>query len=309
MNPKYPPGGVQRVPLGQMSLFRPTFTLLRVPNLWARYRLMRDVHSFVRLHFLYSALDCGLLRALKTPASQHELTEKLAVKRPELLEAFLKLGVSLGELSLKNGVYRLEGKLSMALVGPNGDPLEATIEEMLSYHASVYQRLASRLRGAPPGDYLNEASVLIARSSRILEPIVAGFAKAVVKGKERVRLLEVGCGFGVYLKYAAETNPNVTGIATDMQEEVVRQATANLEQSGLAGRFQVITADVRKLPANMTGPFDLITLYNNVYYFDPEERPALFQKLKSCLASDGVLAIVSMMLSRVRLSETVVDLR
>ena len=99
-------------------------------------------------------------------------------------------------------------------------------------------------------------------------------------GKNRpVRILEVGCGSGVYLRHAAEANPLATGIGVDMHEEVVELAAANLAVWGIADRFLVVQADIRRgLPSVPDiGSFDLVTLYNNIYYFTPEERMALFR--------------------------------
>jgi cyclopropane fatty-acyl-phospholipid synthase-like methyltransferase len=57
----------------------------------------------------------------------------------------------------------------------------------------------------------------------------------------------------------------------------------------------VLVADIRQPPPEAAGPFDLITLHNNVYYFEPEERPELFRRLRSLLSPDGALALTTMM--------------
>src|SRR5205823_11436505 len=113
----------------------------------------------------------------------------------------------------------------------------------------VYRHLAGRLRGEPLGDYLEATGNTIARSSRVLEPFVADFAREMA-GKDRpVRILEVGCGSGVYLRHAAEANRLATGIGVDMHKDVVRLAAANLEEWGIGDRFRVVRADIRRAPA------------------------------------------------------------
>jgi cyclopropane fatty-acyl-phospholipid synthase-like methyltransferase len=110
-----------------------------------------------------------------------------------------------------------------------------------------------------------------------------------------LRIIEVGCGSGVYLRYAAHLNPQATGLGIDMQEGVVRHAAENLRKWGIGERFRVLHADIRNPPPELDGPFDLATLYNNTYYFAPEERPDLFRSLRSRLAPGGALGIVSAM--------------
>jgi SAM-dependent methyltransferase len=269
--------------------------LLRMPDLSAQGLLLRDLQSFVRVHFLYAAANTGLLQALRRPASTREIIRNLRVRRPDLLEGLLALGVALDELSVRDGVYRLSGVRAKALVGKRGDPLVATIEEYITYHSSVYRELGARLRGAPLGDYLRWTGNMIARSSRVLEPFLADFARMMVENRGPMRILEVGCGSGVYLRHAARANPEASGIGIDVQPDVVAQAERNLERWRISERFQLVTADIRQPPAGIAGPFDLATLYNNIYYFIPEERPALFRTLKGRLAPGGRLAIISAM--------------
>ena len=228
--------------------------LLRMPDLLAQGLVLRDLQSFVRVHFLYAAASTGLLRALRRPTSTRDLVHDLHVKRPNLLEGLLALGVALGELSVRDGVYRLRGVRSKALVGKRGDPLVATIEEYATYHSSVYRELAARMRGAPLGDYLRGTGDMIARSSRVLEPFVADFARMTVEKRGPVRILEVGCGSGIYLKHAAHGNRHASGAGIDLQPEVVELAARNLARWGLDGRFKVMQGISASHPPVLRGP-------------------------------------------------------
>lgn len=277
-----------------MSL-RDILTLFRMPHLRTQLRLKRDVDSFLRLHFLYAATESGLLQTLGNPATREEIIRKLDVRRPELLDGLLELGVSLKELSRAKERYEICGNCSLALTAGDGDPLRALIQEYITYHGSVFRHFAARLKGAPPGDYLAETGDMIARSSRVAEPFVGRFVKTIIRDQRPRTLFEIGCGSGIYLRHAAEMEPTITGVAIDVFEDVVEQASANLAKWGIGDRFKVITADMHDLPADITGPFDLVTLYNNIYYFTPEERVPLFRKIRSLLAPDGALALVSMM--------------
>lgn len=269
--------------------------MLRLPYAWAHGLVLRDLQSLIRVHFLYAAASTGLLRALKKPASREDLIRRLHVTRPDLLESLLALGVSLGELSLKGGLYRVRGVRAKALMERPNDPLVAMVEEYATYHSSVYQELGERLRGGPLGDYMAGRGNLIARSSRMLEPFVVDFARELVAGRGAVRVLDVGCGSGIYMRHVADANTQARGIGVDMQAEVVSQAALNLKRWGIEGRFRVALADIREPTDDLSGAFDIVTLYNNIYYFPPEERPALFRSLGERLAPGGRLAIVSAM--------------
>jgi len=267
--------------------------LFRSPYLWTGLQLRRDLRTFVRVNFLYAAFESGLLAALREPGSQKELGARLGVARTGLFQALLELGVALGELARDRGRYRILGRRSRALAAVEGDPLAAWLQETVAYHGSVYLHLADRLKGQPLGDYLTGRGSLIARSSRMIEPFMAAFVHDIVRAHRPRRLLEIGCGSGVYLRHAAAASNEVTGIAIDIQPEVVAQTRSNLAAWGIADRFQVMAGDILSPPPGLAGPFDLITLYNNVYYFPVDQREALFRSLRSWLGARGSLALVS----------------
>src|SRR6266540_4326479 len=134
----------------------------------------RDAAPFVRIHFLAVATDLGLLEELRRrPATAKQLGDRLAIGNPALLDAFLRLGVALGELRYGAGRWSLRGQRGKALAAPGADPMRAMAQEAVHYDAAVYARLAQHLRGTPPGDYLDTTGTVIARASRLVEPILA----------------------------------------------------------------------------------------------------------------------------------------
>jgi 4-hydroxy-2,2'-bipyrrole-5-carbaldehyde O-methyltransferase len=273
---------------------RGSLAMLRTARVTAQLALRHDATAFVRLHYLASASRAGIIDAL--PASQAELAERLEVSNADLLDGLVRLGLALGELSQEpDGRISLAGQRSLALVGEDGAPLVAMLEEFTGYHASVYRELPARIAGAPLGDYLGPTATVVANSSRVVEPFVASFVGTVVGRLRPRRLLEVGCGSGIYLRAAARAEPGLSGIGIDMDPEVVALASKNLRAWGLADSFRVLRADIRVPPNELAGPFDLVTLYNNVYYFAVDERPALFRKLRGWLGAEGGLSLVSMM--------------
>lgn len=269
-------------------------TLLRLPDLSAQLGLARDAEAFVRLHFLYAASIAGILGRLGSWTSRGELARQINAAHVDVLDALLEVGVALRELARDGDHFRICGKRSAALAKGRGDALSAVIEECVTYHAAVYRDFPKRLCNGLAGDYLTGKGEMVARSSRVLEPFMVEFVRQRVAGKGAVRMLEIGCGSGVYLRHAAEANPAATGLGIDIQEGVVRETSARLVEWGLDGRFDVLRADIRKPAPELVGPFDLITLYNNIYYFAPEERVALLDGLRKRLRPGGSLALTSM---------------
>jgi predicted O-methyltransferase YrrM len=266
---------------------------LRDPHVVGQLGVRRDIVGFVRLHFLAVAAHSGLLEGL--PAARGELSEKLGFVNDDLVDGLIRLGVALDELGEEDGRIVISGRRSLALVDEGADALVAMLDEFTDYHTSVYRELPARMRGAELGDYLERTAATVANSSRVVEPFVAAFVRSALGRSQPRRLLEIGCGSGVYLRVAAEAYPELRAIGIDLNAEVVALAAKNIAEAGLDDRVAVIEADVRTLPEELRGPYDVVTLYNNVYYFPVDDRPGLFADLRAMLRPGGLLALVSMM--------------
>jgi 4-hydroxy-2,2'-bipyrrole-5-carbaldehyde O-methyltransferase len=259
----------------------------------------RDAAPFVRIHFLAVATDLGLLEELRRrPATVDQLSDRLAIGNPALLDAFLRLGVALGELRCRAGRWSLRGRRGKALAVPGADTMRAMAQEAVHYDAAVYAGLTAHLRGAPPDDYLAAAGAVIARASRLVEPVLAPLLRSVVAERRPRRVLDVGCGTGVYLVHAATAGgPKLTGLGVDLDAGVVDLARRRLADARLAGRFDVRHADVRTAELEAAS-FDLVLLFQNVYYFAKDERPDLLRRLGGLLAPGGALLLASLLAGR-----------
>ena len=89
------------------------------------------------------------------------------------------------------------------------------------------------------------------------------------------------------MKTAFEINNMVSGIGLDCDDEVVQQAQDNMEKWGLSNQFKILKGDIRTFEPGQYGPFNLITMYNIIYYFETGERLDLIRKLKESLSPGG----------------------
>jgi len=252
--------------------------------------LVRDFVSWLRVEFLGTAASTGVLAALVEPRTVDDLARAVGATDVGLLEALLRVGESVGELEPdREGRWRLKGVRARAMVDPAVDGLAALPEEAVVYGTDVYRRLGDRLAGAPPGDYLTTHGEVVARTSRVAEPIFGPLLTDIVRTRRPRRVLEVGCGSGVNLRHVAEASPHVTGAGIDVDPAVVDLARRDLRDWGLGERFSVHEADVRHLPDDLAGPWDLVLLMQNVYYFDGADRTDLLRDLRGLVPGGAVL--------------------
>ncbi|MCP4161339.1 MAG: hypothetical protein GY760_14800 [Deltaproteobacteria bacterium] len=133
--------------LRKTTKLRYLFSLIKMMKIPGLFKVVKDWQSCIRFHFIHSALDCGLISALIKPQTMNDLIEKLKVKRPELLHALLDVGISTGELSFKNGVYKLKGKISKSIITKEGDGIGALIQANVTYYNLAYRELTDRMQG------------------------------------------------------------------------------------------------------------------------------------------------------------------
>ncbi len=260
-----------------------------------RLRLLWSVTSlfapFYRMSFVASAAACGLLETLaKEPRSFEALAEDFAPDPSSHagLRAWLDLGVRLGELAERPDGYRLAGYLSRKLADPANDEVAALVQEVVTFHHRLIVESPKRLRDARPWTLTEHDGALIARSSRIMEPFVFQIIDWALP-TNATRLLEIGCGAGTYLRYAAEQNLELRAVGVEMDPTVAAATARAIADWGLAERITIESGDVRQRASDES--FDAVTLYNVIYYFPVAERVALFAKLASFLQPGGRLIV------------------
>jgi hypothetical protein len=160
----------------------PTLATLRNHDPLAVAGIFRDWQAMLRMHFLYAAIECGLVQALESPQTEDELKVGLAGNDPEVLSALLQLGVALGELRFRGNVFSLRGRRARALLEPRNDALAAMIQAAVTYYNDTYRRVASRMRDGGPAGRLVDFGPLVARFSKITEPYVHAFIRRSASG-------------------------------------------------------------------------------------------------------------------------------
>lgn len=264
---------------------------------WLRMlrRFDRSAQEVYRMCFLARAGELRILEALsQEAASPGQLAARLKLGAEQLpsLDALLKFGESLGELDSRGGVYSLKGWMAKSFAKPENDPWAAFAIEVATLHVRCFLEASGAAgRSQEVARVTDAIAPVISRSSRIAEPLVESAVRTLVPGKGPFRILEIGCGTGVHVLSALRRNPEVHVTAVEREADVVAQAKALLAGAGMSGRCDLLHADVRDLSFGQD--FDLITLYNNIYYFEDGKRVNLLAQLRGWLKPGGRIALTS----------------
>lgn len=273
---------------------------MRLEPLWkiarsGRLRTLRALQSvateYTRACFLVAASRAGVITALANePLSLQALSERLRAESATL-SAWLDVGIALGELAHGSGGFRLHGVLARALANPENDDVLAMLEELTGLHQRLVLEAPDLAVRRGRWTLADQSGSIVARSSRLAEPLIQTALLQLLPTAGRFRVLEIGCGSGTYLSFMAGRNPELEATGLELQPEVAELAKKNLAAWGISERVKIVVGDVRSHVAD--APYDLVTLHQNIYYFGVEERVALLTRLREMLVPGGKILITS----------------
>jgi 2-polyprenyl-3-methyl-5-hydroxy-6-metoxy-1,4-benzoquinol methylase len=134
-------------------------------------------------------------------------------------------------------------------------------------------------RGAPLGDRLH---VLVRWLTCPFPPVVEALP---TEG----RVLEVGCGHGLFSGYLARRSPGLQVVGVDIDVDKIAVAAAAEPLDG--GRLRFAVGDSCSVPE---GPWDAVVLVDVLYLLDEAGQRALLESCAAVLAPGGVLVVKDM---------------
>ena len=284
-----------------------------------------------RTGFVLTAISEGIYDIMQSGPATFEDIQKFLKSdfNPEGLEAWLDLGVSLGELKKSTNGYSIKGKLSKELIKPANDTWRAFLQVRAEVFYDFIINTPSMLKKNVQFEYSEAHGELVARSSRTLEPVLLDVVDKIIPKNKTYRLLEVGCGSGIYIKRACELNPLLSAVGLEVQQSVARLskkskkgnfcnfacnkinwlrtsksqnqgfstvsadfARENIKTWNFEDRISIENTDIRIYKSK--SEFDLVTFYNLIYYFPLDERVDLLKDLGKHLKPGGELVLTSM---------------
>ena len=272
---------------------KPILKLMKNNQLLALIGSNALLKPFYQLNYLVAAKECGLFELLPgAPKGFEQLAEVYCMddKAREALKAWLGLGIRLGFLRLDTRGYALKG-LAKKLALPQNDAALALLQEAAGLHSKLISQTVRKLRNGELWSLEDQDGEIIARSSRIMEAFQTEAIDRFFPASGVASLLEIGCGSGVYIKYAADRNPSLTAVGLELQPNVADVARRNISEWGLEGRVRIEAGDIRlKAPDEC---FSIVTLYNNIYYFPVESRVSLLQHIRQFIKPGGFLLLIT----------------
>ncbi len=264
--------------------------LFRTP-LRTLYWINRSTKEIYRATFVSSGLYHGVFDALKNGRSHPKeiLASIGGAGDIRDLEAWLDVGVSLGELERTPRGYALRGALAKELAKDSEESWAAYLEMRIKVMQDCIWKAPRLIKEGKRLSMDGRYADLVAKCSLTIEPIMDEVVDKTIPKTGAISLLEVGCGAGAYMKRACERNKSLTVVGLEFQKSVAKLAENNIQAWGLGDRIKVEVGDIRNYLSDK--PFDIITLHNLIYYFTEAERVDLFRRIRFLLKDNGKVAI------------------
>ena len=100
------------------------------------------------------------------------------------------------------------------------------------------------------------------------------------------RILDVGCGFGLFAAYFGQTHPRRRIVGVDPSVRRIALATSVARSLGLRDHSFVV-GDVRTAP--LEGPFDAVYVLDVMHHLPRDDQRQVLERLRSLLVPGGML--------------------
>ena len=262
-------------------------------NEWSRVlharRWMKQTESFLPLWHGYIGYKFGLFDALQGGASQAEMNLRLKQPVTQLaLERWLEVGVAVRHLKKKGWRYYPSRSLKYQLSNDDERSIGFMLQEMMELHIPALIAYPEFLESGKQKTFVGaEHGQVVAKTSTLVETVAIPIVQQLLRQADVNSMLDIGCGHGGYIRKLQSLEPDweLTGI--DLEEDVIEEAREQDE----SGKVDFEVADFMEWETDKK--FDAVMMNNMLYYFSPEERTKLLDRMRERLARKGVAVLVT----------------
>ena len=243
--------------------------------------LGRTISIMENLGFLWvvqTGFELELWNDLDEPKSLEDLMESDPTWDRVLLDHWLEQAFC-HDLLTKDKLSYKTSKLGKLIQTYRFHGLEALYKEFVVHWSSALSILPELISGQSEKIVFDSEmqDELISKASMASELFVWPFLKNKCRKNKWQRVLDIGCGEGLYLNKLLEHFPSLQGVGIEINPLVAERAQRKSQPLG--DRLKIICGDALN-PSQDIGTFDVCLLNNNIYYFSPEQKVSLLNNLK-----------------------------
>jgi SAM-dependent methyltransferase len=191
----------------------------------------------------------------------------------------------------QGGKYQVGSFVRWVLDAEEAPAIRAILDQAALTYAPRLEEIPELMEGGERPEFgAPEEALRTAAASRLMERQALATLARVPGVRAARRVIDIGCGYGTYLAGFLSHYRDAHGIGVELDPSVAERARETLRESQVSRRGEIHVGDFMTLDL-ADGSYDLALLNNNLYYFSPEQRSALFERVGASLVGHGVFAL------------------
>lgn len=255
-------------------------------KVWNARKWMKQTEPFLQTWHAHLGYSLNLFQHFKKKATVEQVARDHQLDEV-LLNRWVEVGLAVGHLNRKRGnKYKTERNMITYLTKESEQSVGVLLEEMFELHIPTLMSYRDLIQKEEKKKVPGMAD-MVAETSSLLETLTLPKVASVLKKHRVASVLDVGCGYGGYLKKLANKFPKVQfdGIEVD-QEVCTRAAESNHYQN-----VKIEQGDFYELEPEK--PYQAVMLNNILYYFSASERLTMIKRASAIMKKNGVLILIS----------------
>ncbi|MFC0522092.1 class I SAM-dependent methyltransferase [Pontibacillus salicampi] len=251
---------------------------------------MKRNESFLYTWHAYVGNELNLFKKFQSPVTVQEVAEANQIGE-DLLQCWVEVGVSIKHLRKRTGGrYRTSKKHCGEFLTEDGQQVAAVLKEMMELHIPTLLAYPKFMQTGERAFFNHEKfGSVVAETSSLLEHFAIRRIRKLIREREINRIIDIGCGYGGYLRKLAETFPDIEMVGVDMNEKVIEYA-----QKASIGYDNItfVVGNATNWHPNEQKA-DLILLHNIFHYVEPSTRGALLGNISNWLEEEGLISVIT----------------
>lgn len=259
-------------------------------KVWRARNWMKRNESFLKTWHAYVGYEMNLFKQFERAKTVQEVALESGVHE-DLLQCWVEVGSSIKHLRTRpNNRYRTSRKHCAEFLTTDGNEVGALLKEMMELHMPTLLAYPHYMRSNDRAHFNHEKyGDVVAQTSSLLEKFAVRRIIKMVKEKKVTRIIDIGCGYGGYLRKLADAFPHIEMIGVDVNEQVVDYAN---EAAKEYDNITFIVGDASSWTPE-TDKADLILLHNLFHYLEPTSRTQLIDHLSTWLEEEGIISVIT----------------
>jgi len=254
----------------------------------------QTINAYQRTAALKAAIELDLFTAIGEGAhSAQEIAARCQASErgARILCDYL---VIIGFLQKEDGQYQLTQDSAMFLNRHSQAYMGGTIEFLLSpMITDNFKDVAAAVRKggtlSDEGGTVSHDNPVWVKFARAMAPMMMMPAQAIAKavgtdGGQKLKVLDIAAGHGMFGITVAQQHPNAEIVALDWPN-VLAVAKENAERAGVADRHSTIEGSAFEM--DFGSDYDVVLLTNFLHHFDPQTCEGLLRKIHAALKEGG----------------------